>query len=97
MPVYFWRQSETEEEIEYVTSMATIDSFLDGRDDRDLWSRIPQLSAVTRASYVDGTHRKGFKDLKESLKLEKASYDMPPAERQEIKKEIKAVKRSIDT
>ena len=94
MPTYYWRNSETEEEVEYVTSMATIDSFLDGRSDGDLWSRIPQLSAVTRASFVEGTQRKGFKDIKEARALEKASYDMPPDKRQEIKKEIKTIQKA---
>ena len=97
MPVYFWTNSETGEEVEHTTSISTIDSFLDGRSDRDLWSRIPQLSAVTRASYVEGTKRKGFADLKEANRLQKASYDLPPKERQEVKKEINIIKKATKT
>lgn len=48
---------------------------------------------ITRASYVDGTKRKGFSEHKEIAKLESAAADLPPNKRGEINKAIKRLKK----
>lgn len=56
--------------------------------------RVMVAASVTRASYVDGTVRPGFKENKEILKLRKESYNMKHEDRKEIKKTIKDIERS---
>lgn len=46
------------------------------------------------ASFLDGTKRKGFADLKEASKLEVKMADMPHAQRGSIQKEITKLKAS---
>lgn len=74
-------------------------------DDRDNIQECPDCGAVnafrfygkmpgvTRASYVDGTKRKGFDTLKEVNKLEIEKADLPPEKRTDINKEIKRLKK----
>lgn len=57
-------------------------------------NRIMCAVNVTRASYVDGTKRKGFAENREMLELKKASYNMKPEDRKNIKKEIKTIERT---
>jgi len=58
--------------------------------------RVMCAANVTRASYVDGTKRKGFAERKEAHKLKVESYSMKPEDRGEIKKTMKAIERSTD-
>ncbi len=48
---------------------------------------------VPRATYVDGTKRKGFEDLKKAAKLEVEMYNKPPDQRAEYQKEIHEYKK----
>lgn len=47
------------------------------------------ISTSDSASFLDGTKRKGFDELKQVAKLKVAAMDLPQGERKEIKKEIK--------
>ncbi len=54
---------------------------------------MPGLAGLeTSASFLSGTKRKGFAELKEANKLETASFDMPPEKRGEIQKEIEKLR-----
>ena len=46
------------------------------------------------ASFLSGTKRKGFAELKEANKLETASYDMPAEKRGAIQAEVDRLRRS---
>ena len=46
------------------------------------------------ASFLSGTKRKGFAELKEANKLETASMDLPPEKRGEVQKEIAKLRSS---
>jgi hypothetical protein len=46
----------------------------------------------TRASYVDGTKRKGFAEMKEAVKVEREMMDLPPSKREEHQKLINKLK-----
>lgn len=48
---------------------------------------------ITRASYVDGTKRKGFEDMKQAVRVEREMMDLPPEKRSEHKKAIKELKK----
>jgi len=47
------------------------------------------------ASFLQGTKRKGFAELKEANALEKASFDLPVEKRREIQSEIKKIKDKL--
>lgn len=56
---------------------------------------MPSLAGLeTSASFLSGTKRKGFADLKEANKLETAAMDMPPEKRGEVMKEVDKLRRS---
>jgi hypothetical protein len=55
--------------------------------------RILCAANVTRASFVDGTKRPGFSELKEAHKLKVASYNMKPEDRGDINKVIKDIEK----
>lgn len=55
--------------------------------------RVPSSPTVQKASFVDGTKRKGVADLKEAARLEVAKVAMPLSQRGDIEKEIKNLKR----
>lgn len=57
-------------------------------------NRIIMAANVTRASYVDGTKRKGFAEQREIHNLRKASYDLPHDKRKDINKTIKSIEKS---
>lgn len=44
---------------------------------------------ITRASYVDGTKRKGFSEMKEAAKLNREAAHSGTEKRREIEKEIR--------
>lgn len=48
---------------------------------------------ITKASYVDGTKRKGFAEHKEIARLQTEAADLPPNKRGEINKAIDTIKR----
>lgn len=50
--------------------------------------RAPSAPPVQKASYVDGTKRKGMEDLKKIADLEVIKANTPPEKRGEIAKEI---------
>jgi len=47
----------------------------------------------TRASYVDGTKRKGFSEHKEIARLESEAAELPPQKRGDIQKAINQLKK----
>lgn len=47
----------------------------------------------TRKSYVDGTRRKGFAEMKEAVKLEREMMDLPPEQRKGHQRAIKELKK----
>lgn len=56
---------------------------------------MPSLSGLeTSASFLSGTKRKGFAELKEANKLETAAMDLPPEKRGEVMKEVDKLRRS---
>lgn len=55
--------------------------------------RAPSSPPVQKASYVDGTKRKGMEDLKEAAKLEQAKANLPPEKRHDMEKAIKELKK----
>lgn len=60
-----------------------------GHEELQRMMPMPGLSGMeTSASFLSGTKRKGFAELKEANKLETASYEMPLEKRGEIQKEI---------
>lgn len=60
-----------------------------GHEELQRMMPMPGLAGLeTSASFLAGTKRKGFAELKEANKLETASFDMPPEKRGEIQKEI---------
>lgn len=56
--------------------------------------RCPSGPPVQKASFLDGTKRRNWENLKEASKLEAASFNLPPSERTELKKEVVKLKRS---
>lgn len=56
--------------------------------------RVPSLPTVQKASFVDGTKRKGSEDMKRVAQLEVQRANTPPAKRAEIDREI-AARRKI--
>jgi hypothetical protein len=60
-----------------------------GHEELQRMMPMPGLAGLeTSASFLSGTKRKGFAELKEANKLETASFDMPPEKRGEVQKEI---------
>jgi hypothetical protein len=57
-------------------------------------NRVMVAANVTRASFVDGTKRPGFAELKEANKLKTASYNMKPEDRGDIRKTISEIEKS---
>lgn len=56
---------------------------------------MPSLSGLeTSASFLSGTKRKGFADIKEASKLEVQMADMHPSQRDGIRQEISKLKES---
>jgi putative FmdB family regulatory protein len=101
MPMYPFQCPKCEEEFDVVLSISDYDKEsswdciqCEGVVTKD--DRIICAANVTRASYVDGTKRKGFAERKEALKLKKESYNMKPEDRKEIRKTIKQIERSTD-
>ena len=56
------------------------------------WTRVFEAAGITRATYVAGTKRKGFAELKEAAMLEVKAANLPPSERGEISKEIRRLR-----
>jgi len=52
-----------------------------------------KMPAFTRVTYVDGTKRKGFTELKRASELESEKSGLPPDERGPIQKEIDSLKK----
>lgn len=52
---------------------------------------------ITKESFVDGTKRKGFQELKEANKLTMEMYNKPVEQRKEIQKEITNIKKTTKT
>lgn len=50
--------------------------------------RAPSAPPVQKASYVDGTKRKGMEDMKKVAELEVQKANLPPDKRGEVNKEI---------
>jgi hypothetical protein len=50
--------------------------------------RCPSSPAVQKATFVDGTKRKGMEDMKEVAKLEMIKANTRPDKRDEVSKEI---------
>ena len=48
----------------------------------------------TRVSYVDGTKRKGFSEMKEAVKLEREMMDLPANKREGHQRAIKKLKET---
>jgi len=91
---YCWKNRVTDKEIVVECELSQIEEFLDYVPDPENWFRLMQLPNVTRASFVDGTKRSGFAEMREALKLERESYKLKPSERTEIKREIRKVKHA---
>ena len=56
-------------------------------------NRVISAASVTRASFVDGTRRKGFAERKEAIKLKGEMYNMKPEDRGDVKKVIKELEK----
>ena len=52
---------------------------------------------VTRASYRDGVRREGFKEAADAMRMKALAYQSAPAEREEIKKEVRKMERANGT
>ena len=98
-PLYPFHCPKCETEFDIIMTMADYDTsapweclLCEGAVTKE--DRVIVAANVTRASYIDGTVRHGFAENREILKLTKASYDMKPEDRREIKKTIKEIERS---
>lgn len=57
---------------------------------------VPSLYGLEgSASFLQGTRRKGFAELKEANALEKASFDLPMEKRREMQSEIQKIKEKL--
>jgi hypothetical protein len=56
--------------------------------------RAPSGPPVQKASFVSGTKRAGFSELKEASKLEQIKVNLPPEKRQDVQREINKLKRT---
>lgn len=57
-------------------------------------TKLISAPAVMNRALPDGVRRKGFKEGAEAMRLESASYDMPPDKRGEINQEIKKLRET---
>ncbi len=97
MPQYVWQCSICGAQVEV---MRPIDLRTDGPTGEEIpldvvcvghtWDRPLTAPGVMEHSYVDGQRKntKDWRDMKESVKLERSMYDLPNKERGKIQKEI---------
>lgn len=83
-----WDELATEKELE-------VDEFGCTNCGENTGKRVMSSPNVTRASYVDGTRRKGFRDLKEASKLNIQASNSRDETKKEIHKEIRKMRVDI--
>ena len=101
--IYKWECPKCENSVEVHRKMADhaegpskaeIKEALPEEHCRHKWHRVYEMPGLTKASFLDGTKRKGFQDLKEIAKLEvKKGSANSEAERKEASKAIADLKR----
>lgn len=86
MPIYTWRNLETNERVEVLSSIADRNVPPPGEG---TWERVPEMPGFTRYTYLDG-QRKDLADFKAISKLQTKAADLAADDpvRAEIGKEI---------
>tara|TARA_R110000822_G_scaffold33165_1_gene94773 strand:+ start:64 stop:369 length:306 start_codon:yes stop_codon:yes gene_type:complete len=94
MPIYVWRNDDTNETKETFREIKDMDTPPDGVDlgEEQGWYRSMQSPAVPRASFVDGI-RKDLNGVKRIAQLRIDKAGKRDAEQAEISKEIKTLER----
>ena len=100
MPIYPFHCPGCDEEIDNHMTFDEYEVFEEAEHPRcgafyTKQDRIICAASVTRASFVDGTKRKGFAENKEMLKMKMAEYSMKPEDRKEIRKERKTLEKKL--
>jgi hypothetical protein len=93
MPVYLFRNIETDEVIEELISYDDMKTYIERNPGYERVMAMPQINTVNSATFVEGhipnSRKEAFAIEKKIAELRAQEYNMRPEDRKEVQEEIK--------